>query len=83
MMPTEMRNPKTMHLDKEDTLTMLRLINEENMNSVLAVGEALPEIAKAVDVVSEAIANGGKLVYIGAGTSGRGKNSSSDIPFLT
>ena len=37
MMPTEMRNPKTMHLDKEDTLTMLRLINEENMNSVRAV----------------------------------------------
>ena len=71
MMPTEMRNPKTMHLDKEDTLTMLKLINEENMNSVRAVDAALPQIEKAVEAVTAAIKEGGRLIYIGAGTSGR------------
>jgi len=71
MIPTEMRNPRTMHLDREDTLTMLKLINEENMNSVRAVEDALPQIEKAVDVVSAAMERGGRLVYVGAGTSGR------------
>ncbi|MBQ4137003.1 MAG: N-acetylmuramic acid 6-phosphate etherase [Clostridia bacterium] len=71
MSMTEMRNPKTMHIDKMDTMSMLKIINEENMNSVNAVGEALESIEKAVDTVAEAFKRGGRLIYAGAGTSGR------------
>lgn len=71
MIPTERRNPKTTHIDQADTLTMLRLINDENMHSVRAIDAALPQIEKAVDAAAEAIARGGRLIYIGAGTSGR------------
>ena len=70
-MKTEMRNPRTTHFSSETTLDMVRIINEENMNSVMAVGEALPAIARAVDAVAEAFALGGRLIYVGAGTSGR------------
>lgn len=71
MLRTEMRNEKSMHIDKMDTIDMVKIMNEENMNSVLAVEKALPQVAIAVDAVSNAIENGGKLIYIGAGTSGR------------
>lgn len=50
---------------------MLNIINEENMNSVRAVGDAIEDIAKAVDAVTEAFLSGGRLIYVGAGTSGR------------
>lgn len=71
MLRTEMRNEKSMHIDKMDTIDMVRVMNEENMNSVLAVEKALPQVAKAIDAISAAIEKGGKLIYIGAGTSGR------------
>lgn len=71
MLSTEMRNPKTTHLDKMSTMEMLQIIHEENVNAANAVGAALDSIAKAVDAISAAIANGGRLIYIGAGTSGR------------
>jgi len=71
MLNTEMRNPKSTHLDKMSTLEMVELMNEENMYSVLAVEKALPQIADAVEAAAKAIGNGGKMVYIGAGTSGR------------
>lgn len=71
MLKTEMRNEKTTHIDKMDTLSMLRCISEENFNAVRAVDAAIPEIAKAVDIISAAIEKGGRLIYIGAGTSGR------------
>lgn len=71
MLNTEQRNPKTTHIDSMTSLEMVRLMNEENMHSVLAVDRALPQIAQAVDAVADAIGKGGKLVYIGAGTSGR------------
>jgi N-acetylmuramic acid 6-phosphate etherase len=71
MLRTEMRNEKSMHIDKMETIDMLKVMNEENMNSVLAVEKALPQVAKAVDAISTAFENGGKLIYIGAGTSGR------------
>ena len=71
MLNTEKRNEKTMHVDKMDTIDIVRVMNEENMNSVLAVEKALPQIAIAVDKVAEAFLNGGRLFYIGAGTSGR------------
>ncbi len=71
MLKTEMRNPKTTHIDKMDTASMLKLISDENYNAVRAVEAALPQIEKAVDIISDAIADGGRLIYIGAGTSGR------------
>ena len=70
MLKTEMRNPKTMHIDKMDTLEMLKIINGENMNSVKAVEAELENIAKAVDAITAGFAKGGRLFYIGAGTSG-------------
>ena len=60
MLKTEMRNEKTRHIDQMESLDIVRLMNEENMNSVLAVQSSLPQIAKAVDAAAEALANGGK-----------------------
>ena len=81
MLKTEMRNPDSMHIDKMTSLEMVALMNKENMNSVLAVEKALPQIAEAVDAAAKAIGNGGKLVYIGAGTSGRlGVLDASECP---
>ncbi len=71
MLTTEMRNPKTTHIDRMDTLSQVRLMNEENANAVKAVEAALPQIAAACDAVSAAIAQGGHVFYVGAGTSGR------------
>lgn len=71
MLNTEMRNEKTMHIDKMDSLGIVQLMNAENLYSVQAVEKALPQIAKAVDAAGEAIGRGNKMVYIGAGTSGR------------
>ena len=71
MNKTEKRNPKTTHIDKASTKEMLRLINDENMRSVEAVGEAIDSIALAVDAITEALRKGGRLIYVGAGTSGR------------
>ena len=51
MSETEKRNPKTTHIDKMDTMSMLKIINEENMNSVKAVENALESIEKAVDIL--------------------------------
>ena len=71
MSRTEKRNPRTTNFNKESTVTMLQIINDENMNSVRAVGDAIEDIAKAVDAVTEAFLRGGRLIYVGAGTSGR------------
>ena len=71
MLKTEMRNPKTTHLDRMTTAQMLQVIQEENFNAVKAVGECLDTIGRAVDAVTEAMRKGGRLVYVGAGTSGR------------
>ena len=71
MLKTEMRNEKTTHIDKMNTADMIRLMNEENMNAVRAVGECTEEIALAVEAVSRGFGKGGRLFYVGAGTSGR------------
>lgn len=71
MLKTEMRNPRTKHFDKMDTVGMLKVMNDENMNAVRAVGDSIDDIARAVDAVSDAFAKGGRLFYVGAGTSGR------------
>ncbi len=71
MIKTECRNPKTTHIDKMDSLSIAKVINEENMFSVQAIDSALEQIAKAIDIVSDAFKNGGRLIYVGCGTSGR------------
>ena len=68
---TEARNPKTTHIDKMDTLSMVKLINEENMNAVKAVDATLASVAEAIDAISERFKDGGRIFYMGAGTSGR------------
>lgn len=71
MLKTEQRNQRTTHIDKMGTREMLDIISEENFNAVKAVEAAIPQIEKAVDLASKAINSGGRLIYIGAGTSGR------------
>ncbi|MBQ4140409.1 MAG: N-acetylmuramic acid 6-phosphate etherase [Clostridia bacterium] len=68
---TEGRNPRTMDIDKLSSLEMVRLINQENRAVEDGIDEALPEIAAAIDMISEAIENGGHVIYVGCGTSGR------------
>ncbi len=70
-MSTEATNPRTEQLDQLSTLEMLQIINEEDQKVALAVQQALPQIVLAVDAVVAAFARGGRLIYAGAGTSGR------------
>jgi N-acetylmuramic acid 6-phosphate etherase len=78
---TESRNPLTEHIDQLLTLDMLRLINNEDAKVAAAVAAVLPEIAKAVDEIATRINDGGRLFYIGAGTSGRlGVLDASECP---
>jgi len=71
MQKTEMRNPKSMNIDKAGTEEILNIIQEENLNATKAVGDAIPSITKACDAIVENMKKGGRLIYIGAGTSGR------------
>ncbi|HCG5530435.1 TPA: N-acetylmuramic acid 6-phosphate etherase [Vibrio parahaemolyticus] len=68
---TESRNPASAEIDTLSTIEMLQVINEEDQKVALAVKTVLPQIAKTVDAITAAFANGGRLVYMGAGTSGR------------
>ena len=78
---TEQRNPNTRNIDKLDTLSMLQLINDEDKKTALAVEAELPNIAKAVDTITSKLQAGGRLFYIGAGTSGRlGVLDASECP---
>ncbi len=70
-MITEQQNPKTANLDALSTLDLLRVMNEEDYKVALAVQEAIPAIAKAVDGMVERKQQGGRIIYMGAGTSGR------------
>lgn len=69
------------NLDQMSTIEMVRLINDEDATVATAVGKALPQIARAVDCVADALRHGGRLIYVGAGTSGRlGALDASEIP---
>ena len=68
---TEGRNPRTTDLDTLGTNELLELMNREDQRVALAVREVLPQIAAAVELVVEARRRGGRLIYLGAGTSGR------------
>lgn len=78
---TEQKNPRSINIDKLPTEEILKIINEEDKNVPLAVEHELPYIAQAVEIIVEAIKNGGKLFYFGAGTSGRlGVVDASECP---
>ena len=71
MLKTEERNPNSMNIDKASTIEMLSIIQKENENAIKAVNNAIESIGKAVDVATEKIKSGGRVIYVGAGTSGR------------
>jgi N-acetylmuramic acid 6-phosphate etherase len=78
---TEARNPATEHLDELPTLAMLEVINDEDAKVAGAVRAELPQIARAIDEVAARFGRGGRLFYIGAGTSGRlGVLDASECP---
>ena len=68
---TEARNPATRDIDVIPTLEMARLMNAEDRRVPEAVGMQLPQIAEAIDRIAARMAQGGRLIYVGAGTSGR------------
>lgn len=68
---TESRNTRTLNIDNVSTLDMVKLINDEDKLVALAVEKELESISEAIDVIVERIKKGGRLIYIGAGTSGR------------
>ncbi|MBR1710289.1 MAG: N-acetylmuramic acid 6-phosphate etherase [Clostridia bacterium] len=68
---TEQRNPKSAGIDLLSTLDMLSVINKEDHHCAEAVADILPEIAACVDIIYEKVHSGGRLFYVGAGTSGR------------
>ena len=68
---TERRNPATRGLDRKPTLEILRVLNHKDARVAPAVRRELPKIARAVDAIVKSLRNGGKVFYVGAGTSGR------------
>jgi N-acetylmuramic acid 6-phosphate etherase len=78
---TEQRNPRSMDIDSKSTLEILKIINDEDKTVPLAVEKELKYIAQSVDLIVDAIKNGGRLLYFGAGTSGRlGVIDASECP---
>ncbi|ENM3745943.1 N-acetylmuramic acid 6-phosphate etherase [Vibrio cholerae] len=68
---TESRNPASEQIDTLSTLDMLQVINQQDQLVALAVAQTLPQVAQAVEAITAAFAQGGRLIYMGAGTSGR------------
>jgi len=68
---TETRNPRSMDLDEMDPLQIATLMNDEDNNVVKGVHEVLPQIAQCITWCAEAFTKGGRIIYMGAGTSGR------------
>ncbi|MFZ0731867.1 MAG: N-acetylmuramic acid 6-phosphate etherase [Candidatus Sulfotelmatobacter sp.] len=78
---TEQILPNARDLDQLSSLEIVRLMNDEDATVAAAVRRALPQIAQAIDVVADGLRNGGRLIYVGAGTSGRlGALDASEIP---
>ena len=79
--PTEARNPRAKALSSLSTRQLLELMNDEDATVPGAVRDAIPEIERAVDLVTGALSKGGRLRYVGAGTSGRlGVLDASEAP---
>jgi N-acetylmuramic acid 6-phosphate etherase len=80
-LPTEQNLSTASNLDQLSSLDIARLINAEDATIAAAVRRALPQIARAIDVVADGLSHGGRLIYVGAGTSGRlGALDASEIP---
>lgn len=78
---SETRNANTMDLDNLSTLELVTKFNEQDATVAEAVRQTLPEVAKAVDAAAQALKEGGRLIYMGAGTSGRlGVLDASECP---
>jgi N-acetylmuramic acid 6-phosphate etherase len=78
---TEQILPTKNNLDEMSSLEIVRLINDEDATVAAAVRRALPQIARAIDAVADCLRNDGRLIYVGAGTSGRlGALDASEIP---
>ncbi len=81
MLRTEERNANTKHIDRMTTTEMLAVMQQENIHAAMAVDKELDAIGKAVDAISERMKKGGRLFYIGCGTSGRlGVVDASECP---
>lgn len=82
MLPvTEQENPRTSAIDDLPTIEAVRLINDEDKTVAFAVERALPAIAAAIDAISDRLKSGGRLFYIGTGTSGRlGVLDAAELP---
>ena len=70
-LPTEQPNPRSTNLDTRSALDIARIINAEDATVAAAVEKALPQIAQAIDWIADSLGAGGRLIYVGAGTSGR------------
>ncbi len=68
---TEKPNPRSANLDRKSAFDLARIINREDATVAAAVKRALPQIASAIDAIADALSHGGRLIYVGAGTSGR------------
>lgn len=68
---TETINKETEHIDACDSLGIVTLINRQDFQVAGAVEKELPQVAKAVDILYDSLSNGGRMFYVGAGTSGR------------
>ena len=80
-LPTEQILPTERDLDQMSSLEIVQLMNDEDATVAPAVRRALPQVARAIDVVADGLRNGGRLIYVGAGTSGRlGALDASEIP---
>lgn len=80
-LPTEQRNPATSDIDTLSTIDLVRRLNEQDATVASAVAHVLPAVAESVDVITRQIRAGGRLIYIGAGTSGRlGVLDASECP---
>ena len=78
---TEQRNPHSMDIDARSTEEILKIINDEDKAVPYAVEKELPYVAQAVELIVKALKNGGRLLYFGAGTSGRlGVVDASECP---
>ena len=81
MLKTEMRNPDTMHINEMSTLDMMRVMQDANKRAAESLDSQLGNIAAAIDAISERMNKGGRLFYIGCGTSGRlGVLDASECP---
>lgn len=70
-LPTERPNRSAENLDLKSSLEIVRIINSQDAQVAAAVKAALPQVARGIDVIAEALKKGGRLIYVGAGTSGR------------